>query len=392
MTMHYLDANASEPLRPEARRAMLAAMDISGNPSSVHAAGRAARRIMEDAREALAVRFGGQPADLVFTSGGTEADALAVHALGQGRRVLIGATEHDAIRAAAANAEIVPVGADGLIDLSVLATMLETGPPALVCLMLANNEVGTIQPVAEAAALCRSHGALLHVDAVQGAGRLVVVMAGEGSPPTTGSGKVVGGGPSPAMTMLNTGAHSIALSSHKLGGPTGVGALLLAPEVTGIAPLIRGGGQERGRRGGTPPLTAIAGFAAAALACGDSAPLAALRDAAERAAVACGARVIGADAPRLPNTTCLALPGARADTQVIALDLDGIAVSAGAACSSGKVAASHVLQAMGLGALAGQAIRVSLPWNATQADVDAFAASYARMADRLRSPLVSRAA
>ena len=365
MTMHYLDANATEPLRPEARAAMLVALDIVGNPSSVHAAGRAARRIMEDAREALAIRFGGQPADLVFTSGGTEADALAVHALGQGRRVLIGATEHDAIRAAAPNAEIVPVGANGLIDLAALATMLESGPPALVCLMLANNEVGTIQPVAEAAALCRLHGALLHVDAVQGAGRLSINMAG---------------------------AHSMALSSHKLGGPTGVGALLLAPEVTGIAPLIRGGGQERGRRGGTPPLAAIAGFAAAALACGDSSPLAALRDAAERAAVGCGAQVIGADAPRLPNTACLALPGARADTQVIALDLDGIAVSAGAACSSGKVAASHVLQAMGLGALAGQAIRVSLPWNAAQADVDAFAASYARMADRLRSPLVSRAA
>ena len=365
--MHYLDANATEPLRPAARDAVLAALDIAGNPSSVHASGRAARRAMEDARETLAARFGGQPGDLVFTSGGTEADALAVHALGRGRRLLIGATEHDAIRAAAPAAEVVPVHPNGLIDLAALAAMLQSGPAALVCLMLANNEVGTVQPVAEVAVLCGRHGALLHVDAVQAAGRMPV-------------------------DLRDLGAHSLALSSHKLGGPTGVGALLLAPAVSGIVPMIRGGGQERGRRGGTQPVAAIAGFAAAALACGDAAPLAALRDAAERAAVAHGASVIGADAPRLPNTTCLALPGARADTQVIALDLDGIAVSAGAACSSGKVAASHVLQAMGLGEVAGQAIRVSLPWNATEADVVAFAASYARMADRLCAPLVSHAA
>ncbi len=364
---HYLDANATEPLRPEARAAMLAALDVTGNPSSIHAAGRAARRAMEDAREALAARFGVRAGDVVFTSGGTEADALAVHALGQGRRLVIGATEHDAIRAAAPGAAIVPVFANGLIDLNALAAILADGPPALVCLMLANNETGTIQPVAEAAALCRTLGALLHVDAVQAAGRMPVNFSG-------------------------LGASSLAISSHKLGGPTGAGALLLAPDLSTIVPLIRGGGQERGRRGGTPPVAAIAGFAAAALATADAGNLAGLRDMAERAAVANGALVIGGDAPRLANTTCLALPGARADTQVIALDLDCIAVSAGAACSSGKVAASHVLAAMGLGELAGQAIRVSLPWNATVADVDAFAAAYGRMADRLRPPLVSRAA
>jgi cysteine desulfurase len=365
--MHYLDANATEPLRPEARDAMLAACGVTGNPSSVHAAGRAARRVMEDGRETLAVRFGCQPSDLVFTSGGTEADALAVHALGQGRRLVIGATEHDAVRAAAPDAIVVPVLSNGLIDLAALAAILSSGPPALVCLMLANNETGTIQPVAEAASLCRTHGARLHVDAVQAAGRM-------------------------AIDLGSLGASSIAISSHKIGGPTGVGALLLAPEYSAVAPLIRGGGQERGRRGGTPPVAAIAGFAAAAMAASDTGALADLRDAAERAAIALGALVVGGDAPRLGNTTCLALAGARAETQVIALDMEGIAVSAGAACSSGKVATSHVLAAMGLGALAGQAIRVSLPWNATAADVDAFATAYARMADRLRPSLVSRAA
>ncbi|HVC61777.1 MAG TPA: aminotransferase class V-fold PLP-dependent enzyme [Acetobacteraceae bacterium] len=361
--MHYLDANATEPLRPEARAAIAAALDVTGNPSSVHAAGRAARRIMEDAREALAARFGGRPADLVFTSGGTEADAMAIHALGAGRRIIIGATEHDAVREAAQGAAILPVDRAGIADLAALAALLAAGPPALVCLMLANNETGTLQPVADAVALCRRYGARLHVDAVQAAGRMAVDFAA-------------------------LGADSLAISSHKLGGPSGAGVLLLAPGVSAIPPLIAGGGQERGRRGGTPPVAAIAGFAAAALASGNAAALAPLRDAAEHAAVACGAVVCGAGAPRLPNTTCLALPGVRADAQVIALDLAGIAVSAGAACSSGKVAASHVLAAMGLGPLAGQAIRISLPWNATAADVAAFAGAYQ---GRVRS-LLARAA
>ncbi len=361
--MLYLDANATEPLRPEARDAMLAAADTVGNPSSVHAAGRAARKILEDARESLAVRFGVQPGNLVFTSGGTEADALAIHALGADRRIIIGATEHDAVRSAVADATILPVDRDGVADLEALARLLADQPPALVCLMWANNEIGTIQPIAEAAALCRQHKALLHVDAVQAAGRMDVQLAN---------------------------AHSVAISSHKLGGPPGAGALLLAPEVTSIMPLIRGGGQERGRRGGTPALPAIAGFAAAATIAprGQSS----LRDAIESAAVADGAIVCGGGAPRLHNTTCLALPGVRADAQVIALDLEGIAVSAGAACSSGKVAASHVLAAMRFGPLAGQAIRVSLPWNVTADAVPVFATAYKRTADRLRATLAAHAA
>ncbi len=349
----YLDANATEPLRPEARAAVLAALDLLGNPASVHAAGRAARRVLEDARATVAARFGAAAEGVIFTSGGTEANALAIAGLSPGRRVVVGATEHDAVRAAAPSAETLPVDADGVADLDALARML-AGPPALACLMLANNETGTLQPVAAAAALCRQHGALLHVDAVQAAGRI-----------------------DPDLRAL--GAHSMALSSHKLGGPKGAGALLLAPGQE-VAPLLRGGGQERGRRGGTPALPAIAGFAAAAMTA--RVELQAMRDAAEAHAVRCGATVLGGNA-RLPNTSCLALPGVRADIQVIALDLAGVAVSAGAACSSGKVARSHVLDAMGLGALAGEAIRVSLPWNATWDDVRAFQVAYAVMAARL---------
>jgi cysteine desulfurase len=271
------------------------------------------------------------------------------------------------VRAAAPGALTLPVDRNGIADLDRLEAWLADGTPSLVCLMLANNETGVMQPVAAAAELCRRHGAWLHVDAVQAAGRIAVHLAA-------------------------LGAHSMAVSSHKLGGPAGAGALLLAPDVAAIAPLIAGGGQERGRRGGTPPLPAIAGFAAAASAAGDAAHLAPLRDVAEVAGVAAGAIVCGGGATRLANTTYLALPGIRADAQVIALDLDGIAVSAGAACSSGKVTASHVLAAMGLGPLAGQAIRVSLPWNTTEADVAAFAVAYRRMADRLRAALAPRAA
>jgi len=366
--MTYLDANATEPLRPQARAAVLAALDLVGNPASVHAAGRAARRLLEESREAIAARFGARPADLVFTSGGTEADALAVHALGRGRRLIVGATEHLAVRAATAGAAVLPVDRSGIADLEELRRLQREGP-ALVCLMLANNETGTIQPVAAAAALCRAAGALLHVDAVQAAGRV-------------------------AVDVASLGADSLALSAHKLGGPKGAGALLVAPALSAmLAPLIAGGGQERGRRGGTPALPAIAGFAAACQAAdwqtadcqaaGGAAALAPLRDAAERGAQEAGALPLGADAARLPNTTCLALPGVRADTQVIALDLAGVQVSAGAACSSGKVGRSHVLDAMGAGDLAGEAVRVSLPWCATPADIDAFLRAYHSMAGRL---------
>ena len=369
-----LDANATEPLRPQAREAMQRAADLDGNPSSPHRAGRVARALLESAREQVAGLFGADPDELVFTSGGTEANVLALHAVA--RPVLAGATEHECIRSALpATAGTIPVAADGQVRLECLERMLAAAAtPVLVCLMLANNETGVIHPVAEIAALCRRHDAWLHVDAVQAAGRLPIDLAA-------------------------LGADSLALSAHKLGGAKGAGALLLAGSRRGrLTPLIAGGGQERGRRGGTPALPAIAAFAAAALAAtadlaARAGPQAQLRDRIERAAVAAGAVACGAASPRLHNTACLALPGRRADAQLIALDLAGYGVSAGSACSSGKVARSHVLDAMGLDALAGQAIRVSLPWNVEADAVEGFIAAYRAMAGRpVRSGAVERGA
>ncbi len=348
--MTYLDANASEPLRPEARAAVISALDIVGNPASVHAAGRAARRMLERARTDIASRFGAAPDGVVFTSGGTEANALAIRGFAPGRRVIIGATEHEAVRMAASGAEILPVDRDGVVRNDLLPALLAPGP-ALVCIMLANNETGTLQPVAEAARLCRAAGAILHVDAVQARG---------------------------GADLRTIGAHSLALSSHKLGGPKGAGALLLAE--LDVPALVPGGGQERGRRGGTPALPCIAGFAAAALASWPN--QLGLRAMVEQAGQRSGGVVLGGP-HRLGNTVCLALPGVRSETQVMALDIAGVQVSAGAACSSGKLAASPVLTAMGLGDWASQSIRISLPWSATTEDVTHFASAYAEMAARL---------
>ncbi|MBB5695615.1 cysteine desulfurase family protein [Muricoccus pecuniae] len=352
----YLDANATEPLRPEAREAAIAAMDLAGNPSSVHAEGRAARRVLEEARARVAARFGAAPRDVVFTSGGTEASALAIASLRRGRRVLAGATEHPAVLRAAEEAETLPVLGDGTLDLAALEAALAGGPPALVLAMVANNETGVIHPVTAIADLCRRHGALLHLDAVQAAGRV-------------------------PLDLGASGADSMAISGHKLGGPKGAGALLLRPGLD-LAPLLAGGGQERGRRGGTEALPAIAGLGVAAAAADPAAAaaLAGLRDAIE---AGLGLPVAGAGAPRLPNTSCVALPGTGAETQVIALDLLGVRVSAGAACSSGKVSRSPVLAAMGLGAMAGEAIRVSLPWNAPPDAAARFLAAHAAMRERL---------
>ena len=356
----YLDANASESARPEARTALIAALDAA-NPASIHRPGRAARRVLEDARETIAAAFGARPDGVVFTSGGTEANALGLAALAPpGGPVLVGATEHDAVRAAAPDADILPVDRDGRADLAVLSAWLGTRDrPATVALMLANNETGVIHPIAEIAALCRQAGARLHVDAVQAAGRMPIDLAA-------------------------LGADMLAISAHKLGGPQGAGALLIAAPARAPAPILRGGGQERGWRGGTPGLPAIAGFAAATRAAlagmtATNTRLAALRDAVEAAARKAGALVCGAEAPRIANTACLAWPGHGAEAQVIALDLAGYAVSAGAACSAGKVATSPVLTAMGLGPLAGQAIRVSLPWNTTDTDIEGFIAAYRAM-------------
>jgi len=366
MARTYLDANATEPLRPEARAAAVAALDALGNPSSVHGEGRTARRILEAAREQLATAIGVRPGAVHFTAGGTEANAIALAGFAaSGRRVIVSATEHDCVRQAVAGATVVPVDQDGVIDLAALAEALARVGPATLALMLANNETGTVQPLAEAAALCRQHGALLHVDAVQAPGRVSL---------------------EPAIAVADT----LALSGHKAGGPKGAGALLVPGDAQPAA-LIHGGGQERGLRGGTEPLPGIAGMAAAVAAAeasrqdGAAARLGRLKARLlallPRAVPA--ARVIAAGAATLPNTLCLALPGVAAATQVMALDLAGVAVSAGSACSSGKVAESHVLAAMRLGPLAGEAIRASLPWTAEEADIDAFLSAYGAMAARV---------
>jgi len=359
----YLDANATEPLRPAARLAALEAMEAA-NPSSIHAAGRAARKILEQARDSLAATFNAGPENIIFTSGATEANALAIHALGAGRTlgagaaILAGATEHDAIRAAAPDAVTIPVHPDGTADLEALTTLLARHQNALVCLMAANNETGVAHDIAAAAQICAAHGARLHVDAAQAAPRM-------------------------PENWLELGVTSFAISGHKAGGPAGAGALIVAsPAAENLPALQKGGGQESGRRGGTPPLPAIAGMAAAFAEATSWERIAAQRDAIAAHAKTLGAIIAGENARRLPNTSCLILPGLRADTQLIALDLAGIAVSAGSACSSGRLAPSHVLAAMGFGPLAAHAIRVSLPWNAPDDVAARFNAAYTAMARR----------
>jgi cysteine desulfurase len=369
----YVDWNATAPLRPEAAAAVAAALARCGNPSSVHRWGQAARHGVERAREAVAALIGAAPEGVVFVSGGTEANNLAL--LGAGRpRVLVSATEHSSVLEAVPGAERVPVDGAGIVDLARLDELLAADPrPAIVSVMLANNETGIIQPVAPVAAIARAHGALFHCDAVQAAGKI-------------------------PLAASRIGAGLISLSAHKLGGPLGVGALIVTGNAEPTA-LIRGGGQERGRRAGSENLPGIAGFAAAAEAAAaniaDYQLVARLRDRLEAAAIAAvpEAVVIGAGGARLPNTTALALPGIAAETQVIALDLDGVMVSAGAACSSGKVGPSHVLAAMGVAPdIAAATIRISLGWTTTEADIDHFLEAWTRLHRRLSRRNTARAA
>jgi cysteine desulfurase len=359
----YLDYNATAPLRREAVEAMVRALGRVGNPSSVHAAGRAARQAVEEARLTVAELVGAAMGGVVFTSGGSEANALGLTGWGR-RRVIASAVEHASVLQAGP-VEMVPVDRNGLVDLAALERLLFEGErPAVVAVMLANNETGVIQPVAEVAAIAHAHGALVHCDAVQAVGKL-------------------------AVDIEALGVDSLALSAHKMGGPQGVGALVLANPEADILPLVRGGGQERRRRAGTENLAGIAGFAAVAMLTMEEGEaqtrrVRVLRDRleAEARALAPEVVVLGGGAPRLVNTSCLALPGLSAQTAVMALDLDGVAVSAGAACSSGKVGPSHVLAAMGAGPLAGAAIRVSLGWASSATDIDAFLEAYGALVRR----------
>jgi cysteine desulfurase len=371
----YLDWNATTPLRPEAKAAMAEAWDMLGNPSSVHAEGRQARRLVEGARAAVAGAVGALPQNVIFTSGGTEANALALtpglrRASGPPvQRLLVSAIEHASVLAGgrfpADAISAVGVTRSGLVDLDRLRTLLAGGPPALVSVMLANNETGAVQPIDEAAGIVHAAGGLLHVDAIQALGKTPF-----------------------NINMIN--ADLVTLSAHKIGGPKGVGALVLAEGVLGFDPLLRGGGQERGHRAGTENVAGIAGFGAAAKAAmaaldRDATRLETLRNRLESGLRQTpGAIVFSAEAPRLPNTSLFTVPGLNAETAVIGFDLAGVAVSSGSACSSGKVQPSHVIEAMGYGPeLSKGAVRLSLGWSTSEADVDLAIKAWRKLAGTL---------
>ena len=356
----YLDYNATAKIRPEVIEALAKTMATVGNASSVHGAGRDARKAVEGARRKLAALLGATPDQVVFTSGGTEADNQVMH-MCDPARTFVSAVEHPAILDACPGAQRVPVDAQGIIDLDVLEAMLaEAHAPQLVALMLANNETGVIQPVAEAADLAHRYGALLHCDAVQAVGKIPVDFAA-------------------------LGTDTMAMTGHKFGGPQGVGALIVrSPETVDC--LMRGGGQERGLRGGTESvahITALGVAAEIALERMDGyAALAELRDRIEARLIQStpGMRVFGGDAPRLPNTSKLMMPGVSSETQVMSFDLAGIEVSAGSACSAGRIEPPYVLTAMGVAdADALCALRVSLGWDTTEADIDRFVAEWGKI-------------
>jgi cysteine desulfurase len=359
----YLDHNATAPVKPEVASAIAEALAVCGNPSSVHRFGRAARRRIEDARERIAALAGARPESVIFTSGGSEANALAL-AAGADRRLLVGATEHDSVLKAAPEAPRVPVDGAGLILRERLKALLAEAGPALVSIQLANSETGVLQPIPELSQAVHEAGGLLHVDAAQASGRIEI-------------------------DMPSLGADLLTLSAHKMGGPQGVGALILAADLP-PRPIIRGGGQERGWRSGTENLPGIVGFGRAAeLALRDlgrAVELAALREGIERRVLALApqAPIYGMGSPRLPNTSCIGMPGVDSETQVMAFDLAGIAVSAGSACSSGKLRRSGVLEAMGVQPReAGSAIRVSLGWTSTAEEADRFVDAWAEIYRRL---------
>ena len=371
----YLDWNATAPLRPEAREAMAAAWDHSGNPSSVHAEGRQARGLVEQARATIAGAVGALPRNIVFTSGGTEANALALTpGLRRGsafpvKRLLVSAIEHASVLAGGRfqleTIGTVGVTSAGLLDLDRLRAMLEAASPALVSVMLANNETGAVQPVVEAGEIVHSAGGLLHVDAIQAFGKIPF-----------------------DINAMN--ADLVTLSAHKIGGPKGVGALVLAEGLPGPEALLRGGGQEMGRRAGTENVAGIAGFGAAAKAAmavleKDAIRLRNLQNRLENGLRQTPGVMVFAEAvTRLPNTTLFTLPGLKAETAVIGFDLAGIAVSSGSACSSGKVQPSHVLEAMGFGPdLAQGAVRLSLGWSTSDADVDRCLEAWRKLANTL---------
>lgn len=359
----YLDWNATAPLRAEARAAVVQALALTGNPSSVHAEGRAARALVEAARAQVAALVGAEAKGVTFTSGGSEANMLALTPALEvaGRkeprdRLFISAIEHASVRAGGRFGafEELPVTAQGVVDLAELERRIAKAARPLVSVMHANNETGVIQPVAQIAEIVHRANGILHVDAAQTAGRI-------------------------DCDITTLGADTLTVSAHKLGGPQGAGALIRRAEIHIAQPLITGGGQERGQRAGTENVAAIAGFGAACAAASlarqaDAQRMAKLRDGLEGQLKAATPEIVifGADAQRLPNTTLFSAPGLKAETAIIAFDLNGIAVSSGSACSSGKVTPSHVLAAMGVEpSLARGAVRVSIGWDTDDSDIAA---------------------
>lgn len=375
----YLDYNATAPARPEAIARMQELLALPMNASSVHAFGREAKKHLEDARKVIAEAISAWPNEIIFTASGTEANLTALR--GTGRRVIVSAIEHSSVirhsgesRNPAATKDVdpglrrddvIPVDSNGVVDLSALEKMLAGGPPALVSVMLANNETGVIQPVAEVAAICRAYGALLHCDAVQGLGKIPVDFGA-------------------------LGADMMTLAGHKCGGPVGAAALVVRRELP-LQPLLTGGGQELNRRAGTENIAAIVGFARAVELI-DLSHMQKVRgwlDGMEReisSPLQAEGVIIGSAVSRLPNTSCIAMPGVSNEVQLMDFDLKGFAVSAGSACSSGRIEPSHVLRAMGVDKkLAGSAIRVSAGWKTTQKEIGDFAHAWQALYQRLHS-------
>ncbi len=369
--MIYLDHNATAAIRPEARDAMLAAMLDTGNASSIHAAGRKARSLVDDARAALAALVNVEARQVIFNSGATEGNNTVLQAFPD-RRLLISAIEHPSVHEVRKDAEIIAVNASGVIELEALDRMLAVGDrPALVSVMLVNNETGVIQPVDDIVRIARKYGALVHCDAVQALGRVT-------------------------LDFAELGVDYMTLSAHKMGGPQGIGALVSQVKATPVK-LLWGGGQERRQRAGTENIAGIAGFGAAAkIAATDMdnyKRLGVWRDDMEARLIQAvpGVSLFGASARRVANTSCFALAGVAADTQLVALDLAGICASSGSACSSGSVKPSRVLAGMGVDeSLATCALRISFGWNTTQAEVNSFIDTWTTLATRWTGILESR--
>jgi cysteine desulfurase len=365
----YLDYNATQPLIPRVRDAMLEVMSGPTNASSIHRAGQSARHAVELARRRVAALIGARPGEILFTSGATEANTTALRGIGASR-LLVSAIEHPSVRETSPDAWVVPVGPDGRVDLAALDRMLADGEAgALVALMLVNNETGVVQPVAEAARIVHAHGGVLHCDATQAPGRLPI-------------------------DVDSLGVDLLTLSAHKIGGPQGAGALYVRDELA-LTPLLRGGGQEGRRRAGTENVAAIVGFGVAAIMAGEMPDLTLMRDRLEARLAACapGLIVHGGHAPRVGNTSCFGAAGLSAETALIALDLAGIAVSSGAACSSGAVEPSPVLLAMGVPEdTAREAIRVSLGWATEPGDIDDLVESWSMVYRRALAARLARAA